>query len=640
MEVEEEPARELELPARELEDERPSRDERDEERERDEPDERDEDRNPEERELEDRLPKLREPPNRPPRRCASVAADTSNTRAAAKTPTRRAIGRTYHCVRRRSTSVRRGCETRPVKGLAVVIVLSVLVGAGVTWHMAEALRYRVPYGGEPRPMDAHFDAAIAAHLAELEARGFRTAAGEGEASPDGSEWSTTVDVPAESCVSLTVAPAGCLGVSASTVDGQTERIQWLLEQPNTRTHCAWGDAESVRFSYGLEREWRCNDGHEGGALRWVARARPIAGDPPPPGLEQATQAAAEAWLARHPVVGESIGEALDIAYETGARLVPANAATCHTLYALANEGEPVDVFPRTPDACPPSEVTVRETRDAVTGGEARLRVLAVLDPGALGLACAHIRLTRLRRGESAPPPVARSLGQDTPLEDTESGEGFVFDDLRCPADGVVSYLASAADAGLYRLQVHRAPAPEGAAPRPAPTPASFPVPRALPAPVERLATACLSARVNAVACIEFGLALRTGADGVAVDLPRSAWSFERACAAELPRACAIEASLTLAAANADTDDEVRQRAHGAIVSACETGDGLSCALQGDLDRIGSRGQQPALDQAYARYGVACDRGVASACENRVLMAELALVSTPALGGADAGVAAP
>lgn len=243
-------------------------------------------------------------------------------------------------------------------------------------------------------------------------------------------------------------------------------------------------------------------------------------------------------------------------------------------------GDPPDPFAAPTDVASPPTMITRE---------GTLRLLAVIDAGALGSDCIALALSRLDDPMTAV-PITRLALPSLDERVLDSSDPAIAIDVLCPADGLFGYGVPAGAGGDYGLEVVRRAAPEGVHARPFASDVSA---RTLPL-IEARRTACAGG--EAQACIDLATLARDGVHGAGT--PRQA--LEPICDRQGGMPCALLAGLLV--------EQDPGAADGFERRACSTGVLDSCLRHAASLRRAGR-----LGDALRVYRFACDRGDPSGC---------------------------
>jgi hypothetical protein len=238
-----------------------------------------------------------------------------------------------------------------------------------------------------------------------------------------------------------------------------------------------------------------------------------------------------------------------------------------------------------------------------------LRVVAVVDRGALGVGCATLRFAG---ADATSPTLWRAEVPGWSMAPLPTRDG-VATDASCPATGLVVYAVRRdAPGGDLLLSVEAGADAAGAVATPS-TWRGESTPHSL---IARLDRACAT---DAEACLE--LARRADAAPPAPTSPGVDDSLRRACDLADASACGRLGVHLL---------EVRRdpaRAGVALRRGCDGSDAMACAVLGEHERRGDHGVAQNLPAAFAHLESACRLGLSSACTDRDAMRLLGLDPT-------------
>ncbi|MDO9018307.1 MAG: hypothetical protein Q7V43_15430 [Myxococcales bacterium] len=284
-----------------------------------------------------------------------------------------------------------------------------------------------------------------------------------------------------------------------------------------------------------------------------------------------------------------------------------------TLLPARDEADPAPLAPAPrrgrPAPAPKPRIAVDSrpaTRPLFRLMDLDLRVVAVVDRGALGVGCATLRFA----GAGARSPTLwRAEVPGWSMVPLPTRDGVVTDGS-CPAAGLVVYAVrdNVLDWDLL-LSVEAGADAAGAVATPS-TWRGDSTPHSL---IARLDRACAT---DAAACLE--LARLAGASPPAPPGPGVDDSLRRACDLADASACGRLGVHLL---------EVRRdpaRAGVALRRGCDGGDAMACAVLGDHERRGNLGVAQNLPAAFAHLESACRLGLSGACTDRDAMRLLGL----------------
>jgi hypothetical protein len=499
---------------------------------------------------------------------------------------------------------------------------------GIFLLLATVAAYAAFVSQETLPIDAATaDRAFAHEVALATAHGLRLVEDHRSAQP-GVRRELALQ-PGE-CLSVVAAATGRQGVQRFTLrdeagtelGGEVELHPWYFVR-----HIQWCAPLGGRFSIDVEAPTFPRLALLRGAPTSLPLPRAL---PRADLLPRLRVDAASAALAHG--AGAALGPVARLAVEDRVLLLPSTPATraaladavvpppgeappalLPTLLAARDEADPAPVAPTprrgrpAPIATPRIAVDSRPaTRPLFRLMDLDLRVVAVVDRGALGVGCATLRFAG---ADATSPTLWRAEVPGWSMAPLPTSDG-VATDASCPATGLVVYAVRRnAPGGDLLLSVEAGADAAGAVATPS-TWRGESTPHSL---IARLDRACAT---DAAACLE--LARLAGASTSAPPGPGVDDSLRRACDLADASACGRLGVHLL---------EVRRdpaRAGVALRRGCDGSDAVACAVLGDHERRGDLGVAQNLPAAFAHLESACRLGLSGACTDRDAMRLLGL----------------
>lgn len=230
------------------------------------------------------------------------------------------------------------------------------------------------------------------------------------------------------------------------------------------------------------------------------------------------------------------------------------------------------------------------------------RIVAVVDPGALGASCAALVFARSDATQ------ASVLRVDVPgwIARVLVATDGISRDVVCPADGLRVYARTdVSDATTTVFAVGAVPASDAAVGAPSPwrgETAQHSLVARLEAECERDARGCIA------------LADLARVTGFRAPHPTEAEALRRACDRQHAESCGRYGDSLLA-----TEPHDVAAATSALRRGCELGDALTCAVLATHERLGDVGVTQDLAASFAHYSRACALGSSPACASRDTM---------------------